>query len=275
MNRLALKQLLEQIKENKYVVPEDINPFDLSLEMLEYIGDIDSELRDDLIYATLFHWMTEDILTNEELRKLLNIATDDNHLFYKIGNIDDSIFTRTFSVLLVAVAIYRHRSKKYLSESELKDVLNKVLKFYDKDRDVRGYLDDDKGWAHGAAHGADALDELARCEEIDYEGLKEILDSIYRKININYYSYVHQEDERMVTAVVAVFERKVIEEDEIIKWIRSFKDVKYQNKYPEDMILRVNNKCFLRSLYFRLAKTSDFEAYVKTIKEVLDETSKF
>lgn len=29
-----------------------------------------------------------------------------------------------------------------------------------------------KGWAHGAAHGADALDEFARCEEVGYDGLK-------------------------------------------------------------------------------------------------------
>lgn len=277
MEKIALKKLLRNIRENDYVVPEGINPFDLSLEMMKYIGDTDSELRDLLIYSILFHWMTGDkgdVLTLEEDHQLLKIAIDDNHLFYGLGNTGDSVFTRTFSVLIIAVAIYKHRTNSYLSKEEVDNILDKVLKFYDEDKDVRGYIEG-KEWAHGAAHGADALDELARCKEIGYEGLKRILDSIYRKTNINYYSYIHQEDERMVTATLAAFERKLISDEEIIEWIRSFKDVKYQNKYPEDMTLRVNGKNFLRSLYFRLAKTSEFEAYVKVIKEVLDETSRF
>jgi hypothetical protein len=77
------------------------------------------------------------------------------------------------------------------------------LKFYNEDRDVRGFVEG-KRWAHGAAHGADALGEPAQCEIIGYEGLKEILDSIYKKININYYGYINNEDERLISAVKEV-----------------------------------------------------------------------
>lgn len=274
MERTALKEILTEIKENDYKVLEGIKPFDLSLDMMKYIGDIDGELRDRLIYSILFTWMIGDVLTSEEVHQLLNIALDDKYLLYGIGNMDDSVFTRTFSVLVIAVAIYRHRNDSYLSKEEVNKALDKVLKFYNDDIDVRGYIGP-KGWAHGAAHGADAIDELARCEEIGYEGLKSILDVIYKKVNINYYSYVHQEDERMVTPVSAVIERKVIKEEEIIEWINSFKNITYQNKYPEDMILRVNGKNFLRSLYFRLIRDAQYDGIVKVIREVLDEISGF
>ncbi|MGF7060641.1 hypothetical protein HNR33_004333 [Brassicibacter mesophilus] len=38
MEKQALKTLLRNIKDNKYAVPEGVNPYKLSLEMMDYIG---------------------------------------------------------------------------------------------------------------------------------------------------------------------------------------------------------------------------------------------
>ena len=46
MEKQELKELLKSIKENDYKVPQGVNPYELSLLMMDYIGDIDSELRD-------------------------------------------------------------------------------------------------------------------------------------------------------------------------------------------------------------------------------------
>ena len=88
-----------------------------------------------------------------------------------IGEINDTVFGRAFSVEVAACIIYKHR--KFLSDSDILKAFTTVLKFFNEDRDVRGFVEG-KSWAHGAAHGADALMELAQCQIIGCKGLKEI-----------------------------------------------------------------------------------------------------
>ncbi|MCY6370694.1 hypothetical protein [Clostridium ganghwense] len=40
MEKQALKELLKSIKENDYTVPEGVNPYQLSLTMMDNIGDM-------------------------------------------------------------------------------------------------------------------------------------------------------------------------------------------------------------------------------------------
>lgn len=274
MEKQELKELLKSIKENGYKVPEGINSYQLSLVMMDNIGNTDSELRDDLILSNLFTWINDGILSSKELYELLKIALDEQHILKGLGNINDSVFSRTFSTEIIAAIIYRHRRGKFISEGDIQKAFNTVLKFYNEDKDVRGYVEG-KGWAHGAAHGADALDEFARCEEIGYEGLKLILDAIYKKVNINHYGYIHFEDERIITAVKAILERKIVPIKEIEDWIRSFNKIEKTGMYPEDLVIEFNVNTFLKSLYFRLIDMPEYEKITNAIKEVLKEINRF
>lgn len=274
MEKNEFKLLLKSIKENGCTLPDGVNPLQLSLEMMDNIGDIDSELRDELILSILSKWINKGILSTEEVHQLLMTALDERHILRGLGKIDDSVFYRTFSVEIVAEAIYKHRNEKFISECDIQKAFNAVLKFYNEDKDVRGYIDG-KGWAHGVAHGADALDEFARCEEVGYQGLKRILDSIYNKVNTNYYGYIHFEDERMITAVKAVLEREIIPANEIVDWIGSFKKINKVGKYPEDLIIEFNVNVFLKSLYFRLNDKPQYQNITTVINEVLREISRF
>ncbi len=272
MEKQALKTLLRNIIDNKYAVPEGVNPYKLSLEMMDYIGDIDGELRNDLICYVLLEWIMTDVLTPEEAHDIFVIALDEKHTLNGLGEINDTVFCRTFSVEVASCIIYKHR--KFLSDSDILKAFNTVLKFYNEDRDVRGFVEG-KSWAHGAAHGADALMELARCQVIGYEGLKEILDSIYKKININYYGYINNEDERMISAVKAVLERDIIPVGEIEEWIRSFGNVEKTGIVPDFLFIEFNVTLFLKSLYFRLVDNTKYEQIAKIVKEVLKKTSRF
>ncbi len=274
MEKQELKQLLKCIKENQYKVPEGVNPYELSLKMMDSIGDIDSELRDDLILSNLFTWIDGNQLSNEQVCKLLWIALDEKHILKGLGNIDDSVFGRTFSSEIVAACIYRHRREKFLSKSDIEKAFDILFKFYNKDKDVRGYVEV-KGWAHGAAHGADALDEFAQCEEIGYERLKNILDTFYKKININYYGYIHFEDERIITAVKSILEREIIPIEEIEAWVKGFNKIEKVGRYPEDLVIDFNVNIFLKSLYFRLIDIPKYENIANTAREVLNEISRY
>lgn len=274
MDKQSLKLLLGRIQEDNYKVPKDVNAYELSLVMMDYIGDIDSDLRDELILSTLFSWITEGVLPQEETRRLLVIALDEEHLLKGLGNSDDTVFCRTFSAEVVASVISRHRSVKVLSKTDVQNALDSVLKFYSEDLDVRGYVEG-KGWAHGAAHGADALDELAGCDEIGYADLKRIMQAIYEKVNINHYSYIHFEDERMVTAVASVLNREIIPSDEIEDWIGSFRSAEKKGTYLENMA-QENNVCmFLKSLYFRLIDKPGYQQIADAAKAAIKEISRF
>lgn len=272
MEKQELKTLLSNIKDNKYAVPEGVSPYKLSLEMMDYIGDIDGELRNDLICYVLLEWIMTDVLTTEEAHDIFMIALDENHTLNGLGEIGDKVFGRTFSVEVASCIIYKHRN--FLSDSDILKAFNIVLKFYNEDRDVRGFVEG-KSWAHGAAHGADALLELAQCQVIGYEGLKQILDSIYKKIKINYYGYINNEDERMISAVKAVLERDIIPVGEIEEWIRSFGNMERTGILPDDLFIEHNVTLFLKSLYFRLVDNTKYKQLAKIAKEVLKKASRF
>ena len=204
----------------------------------------------------------------------MKLCLDNNHLFYNIGNVDDAVFTRTFSVLLLPIIVYIHRKKSFLTVEDLNMIKEKLIDYLKAEEDVRGYVLE-KGWAHGVAHTADALDELVKCSEIENNDLKAILHVIHQKITINNYVYINDEDERMVTAIVSILERRILAETDIINWLKGFSVINKIGRLPEDSMASINTKNFMRSLYFRLLKNEDYEKYTQIIKEVIDSISNF
>ena len=274
MEKKVLKTLLSSINDNGNIIPENMKPYDLAVACLEHIGDTDMELRDELILSILSNWIMNKDLSDNEVKDLLKIAIDSEHLLKGLGETNDTVFARTFSVLVVAAIIYRHRNNKFLSGDELQKAFLAVIQFYIEDWDVRGYVEE-KGWAHGAAHGADALDEFARCDEIGREDLLLIIDAIYKKVNISHYGYIHFEEERMITVVKAVFNRAILSSSEVEAWIRSFCNFEKTGIYQEDMVIEVNINSFLKSLYFRLIDIPEYQTYAANVKECLHQINRF
>lgn len=247
-----LLEKLRNIERNNYILEDNKNYFIYSLEMMDNIGSTNSILRDDLIYATLLHWISNGIFDFKELKYLLDISLDDDHLFYKLGEInEDSIFKRSFSVLVVALILHEHRKSPFLTNENLYDTKIQLIKYMIKESDLRGYIEI-KGWAHSVAHCADALDELSKCSIFNKNDLIEILHSIKVKVYISNYVYIDEESERMVSVVESIFKSKKLDSSEILDWIQTFtihcRDITYIEKFH----MKVNIKSFLRSLYFRI-----------------------
>ncbi|AWX57988.1 MULTISPECIES: DUF2785 domain-containing protein [Brevibacillus] len=247
---MNVKEKLIFIKENGYQAPPDTLPF--VLEMINEIGSLDATLRDDLIYTTLSHWIPGNSLTASELEQLIPIILDKNHLLFKVGETNtDSVFTRSFSMLVIPLLLMRHRESPFLSRENIHEIKEKVFFSVREERDYRGY-DEEKGWAHAIAHAADALDDLAQCSELDKNDLITILDLVYEKMTITDRIYSDGEDERMVTAIVSVMNRKVLSPSYVEKWIHSFGDVDKSSEFLPAFKQKINIKNFLKSLYFRL-----------------------
>lgn len=88
--RIKLMLDLQRIEKDEYQLREGEQHQDFLPLLLQYIGDPQPELRDNLIYSMFYMWIKEENrFSEEELRSLLTVLTDENHLFYSIGSEDD------------------------------------------------------------------------------------------------------------------------------------------------------------------------------------------
>ncbi|TQR34799.1 DUF2785 domain-containing protein [Brevibacillus brevis] len=255
--RMKLMIDLQRIEKEHYQLREGERTQDFLTLMLQFIGDPQPELRDELIYPTLYKWIYEDNrFTETELSTLLAILTDEHHLFYHIGSEgDQSVFTRTFSVLPVALIVRLHSKKPFLDYAEFQNLKHSLLRYYKEEKDLRGYLPEG-GWAHGASHGADALLELVKCPESDTAVQLEVLAAIEGMLHNGKQIFSDEDDERIASIVDTMIEEGLLPQQEIADWISGLtKCVDWPRSYVQT-IARVNSKNFLRSLYFRRGQGS-------------------
>jgi hypothetical protein len=259
MNRLPenersrLISYLQGASERDYAVGE-ADPDAVGL-MLQYIGDPDPFLRDELIYSALHQWICKlGYIDAGLLSEMLITVTDDNHLFYCIGNNeDDTVFTRTFSSLAVSLILSRHRQSPFLSAEMFAVTKERLLQYYKMERDLRGYVEG-RGWAHGAAHGADALDDLARCPECTASVHREILEAVKCMICNGSNLLCHQEDDRIANVIFSIHAAGLVTSAELENWIRGLLASLDEPDYYTRYVSMTNARNLVRSIYFRFLR---------------------
>lgn len=199
--REEISRLKVRLKESK------IDDVDLMLEaMLKHIGSGDAELRDALIYPTFMKMIDEELLTPKQVHYLFDSCLDDNHLFYKIGEENtDSVFTRSFSALVLVGLLYKDRDLKLLTDEKFRYVLSRSVAYLERELDTRGFVEV-KGWAHSIAHGADLLVAVVKHPNFKIDESKRILKAIQNCLLKNA-TYIDEEDERLVFIIEALFEK--------------------------------------------------------------------
>ncbi|QDZ99360.1 DUF2785 domain-containing protein [Lysinibacillus fusiformis] len=255
--RTKLMLDLQRIEKDEYQLREGEQHQDFFPLLLQFIGDPQPELRDNLIYPMFYMWIKEENrISEEELRSLLSVLTDKNHLFYHIGSEEDqSVFTRTFSALPIALIVQRHRQNPFFTQVEIEQLLHTMLRYYKEEKDLRGYLSEG-GWAHSASHGADVLAELVQCKECSTVMRGEILVAISEKLDNGRHIFSDEDDERLVNIVDAIIVKELLPHQEIADWISSLAQCCNLPRSRSQVITRVNNKNFIRSLYFRREQES-------------------
>lgn len=274
-SNLELKEKLLKIKASEWSVSGIENKYAFVLEMMPNLGSTDPVLRDELILELICKMINEKDITDEEVKDLLELIISDKHLFYSIGKKEeDSVFNRAFSVLILVCIINRHNTgaQPLFTEAEINRIHSVLIKYVNEEIDVRGYVRV-KGWAHSAAHTADALGEITHCKELVPLKLIEILVAIKNKVCINYYLFADFEDERLITAVINIIESKLVIEDEIITFIKSFGNIELISAYPEDYIIKSNRRNFLSALYFRLKRREELKTLCGAVETMINTTT--
>src|SRR5258706_12945740 len=245
------KEFWVSIVKNEYKIPEGHTLEALTQTLFSHLGSIDPELRDDIAYGIYANWLKREMFTKDEV---------DAHVDELLSNLDkgigetesDSVFLRTFSVLLLAEIIHNDNKKPLLEKDQIQSILTKGLWYLDAEKDPRGYIPV-KGWAHALAHTADLMLVLGKNRNTEKDDLEKILQSVANKLvhSMNWV-YIHGEDDRLANAVMMIFQRNLVTTDFLKAWLESFikPEKSWNGAYTDDGQAKAfhNSRNFLRSL---------------------------
>ncbi|WP_070119552.1 DUF2785 domain-containing protein [Bacillus marinisedimentorum] len=267
-----LKSILHKMKSGATALGGEVGKDVLVQAMMKHIGSTDSELRDRLIYSSFYYFIIEDNqLEHELLDELLDHCLSDL-LFKGIGeNGTDTVFTRAFTTLLIALILGRDNEDDFLSEQTVHTVKEKLIRYMNAEKDLRGFVPE-KGWAHSIAHAADAFDELAKNPKLGRKSYPDLLKPLWNKIFVSTSVYVHEEDERIITPIITMMENG-LETKEVVTLLQQMpEELSIQKEQLEEenyWILVFNCKTFLKSFYIKAGSIPKLRPLQKSIEKCL------
>ncbi|WP_409293957.1 DUF2785 domain-containing protein [Peribacillus sp. SCS-26] len=239
--------------------------------MIEHIGSVDSELRDKLIYSSFFELIIErNSLGQDVLTGLMEYSLD--HLLMKgLGeNGTDTVFTRAFTTLLMALILYRDGEEPFLSDDLFARASKDLMNYFMDEKDLRGYVPE-KGWAHSVAHASDAIDEMVKHPKFDRKLYPEILKLLLDKVLISESVYIHKEDERILHPILRML-AEGLDAGEVETLLQSLPERLREQKQellPEHYyFLEFNCAAFLKTFYLKLEDRSETGSLQETIREL-------
>ncbi|KMN46170.1 hypothetical protein VK90_05490 [Bacillus sp. LK2] len=266
-----LEEVLKEIQSGQTTWDEK-NKTDIVKAMINHIGSTDSELR-ELIYSSFSQLILDNELAHELLVEILDFCLSDL-LFKGIGeNGTDTVFTRSFTSLLIELILYKDNENQFLSQSIIYKAKDELIHYINLEQDLRGYVPE-KGWAHSVAHVADVCVELVKNEKIEQKYYSEILETLWKKIFYTKGVYIHNEDGRIIRPILAMLNRGLEIEgvEALIKGIPM--EMKCQKEELDDehyLFLKANCKLFLKSFYIEINSNSNLLSLQKNIETCLSE----
>ncbi|MGP4081138.1 DUF2785 domain-containing protein [Pseudalkalibacillus sp. R45] len=252
MNESELKKILKEIKPGETSWDEEKKRL-IVKSMINHIGSTDAELRDQLIYTTFYQLILE--------KNLLGIGEKGT----------DTVFTRSFSTLLIALILHKDNAENFLSVDTLIYIKEKLIQYITLEKDVRGYVSD-RGWAHSIAHVADTFDELIRSPKISEYVYPEILPPLLNKVFVSESVYVHNEDERILTPILEMLDNG-LDVKKIEEWLQelqiNLEDQKRKLACDKYWFLVFNIKTFLKTFYIKINSDNQYESIQNSIKHCL------
>ena len=278
MKQLAAdKQFLQAIVDNNNHIPDDIDYFLFLKALLQNFASTDPQLRDNLTYSVLAHAIidqdSQQKLTTSQVEDLLLTCIDEEHLFYHIGGAGtDTVFMRSFSLLIIAAILFADAKTPYLSEQVTRQAQTALLHYAKEEKDWRGYIKG-KGWAHAAAHLSDALDECAQNRYMVTPDREAVMSTI-RDLARLPEPLCYEEDDRLAFTAYRVIANQLVEEGFLEEWIESFfvqreQDIIANEQNLVSWVRASNAESVLRSLYFRLLWSNKAARLLEPISNVL------
>ncbi|MYV06293.1 DUF2785 domain-containing protein [Furfurilactobacillus milii] len=244
------RELTRLRKENPHTVNDS-----LLAAMLDNIGNLNSVLRDQLIYSLFAQWIDDGTISNEQAVWLLRQTQQRNLLFSGIHERqNDAIYARTFTTLLLTSLVARDARSPILTANMRTHLFEDATKYLQLEKDLRGLTE--HGWAHAFGHGGDLLYYVCYHPKFPTRLIPQALAGIYHGIMLPN-SFTAGEGSRLDNCLVALLAQDRITESQLLNWLRGVKGV---IALTADQSLQFNQKNKLINLCVSLAYKLRFES---------------
>jgi len=141
----------------------------------------------------------------------------------------------------LVILVYVHNRDQIFSEDTFQKLYNAFILYFKNETELTGY-NPKVGWMHAIAHSADLFAQIVKSKEVNEAMLQEILYLIQEKFLIDSYTYISDEDERMVTAMVTALKQEKLSEQFLLDYIASFEETPDPLTFPEKYTFQLNKK---------------------------------
>lgn len=241
----------ERILERDVAVPPDRPIGDLTVELVDLLGQADPHVRDELGRRIFVAWLDKGVYDD-----LLPGVGDGMCEGLTVGlgeDGTDTIFRRSSSVLILARVLDRDNVVRAVHPTTVLRWGDQGLGWFVRERDLRGHVPG-KGWAHAVAHGADFMRALALSRHLDEGGLMVILDAIADRLVAPTTHWLNQsEDDRLAHAMMALLHRNIVDIALLEPWVDRIATVWQSHPPDEPLPAHVGNAVrFVRALHAQL-----------------------
>ncbi|MEF2276721.1 DUF2785 domain-containing protein [Deinococcus sp. YIM 134068] len=204
-----------EVAANGYAVPEGLHPPDVLDELFGMLGSEDPEVRDTQAYSTLAHW-TRAGHFDTVLRELGDEAA--------YGLSHESVLVRSFSALVLSEAMSRVRLAPLLPGHIVAIWIECWMRWYPNEPDVRSF-EEDTGWIHTVAHGADVAREMALLPLMSNDDLRHLMENLTERLRSLPMHLSQMEDDRLALAMLAMLSCEDYEPEDIQEWSETFRQL--------------------------------------------------
>ena len=245
----------DQVISDGLAVPSDRPLDDLTADLTRMLGSPDPAERDDTAYATLAAWIERGVYDD-----LLPGLGDGMAAGLRVGlgqHEDDSVFRRSFSVLVLAECLTRDSDQTLVPETKIFEWGDRIATWYLRERDVRGHVAG-KGWAHAVAHGADAIGALGESPHLGAPEHQALLDVLGERLlrQPADVPLAAGEPDRMAAAAMQILRRGTLGADVLEPWVHRIGAAGNPYKGPVDhdpYASAAAPQAFLRALFVQLS----------------------
>ena len=225
--------------------------------MLDHIGHPDKEIRDSLIYETFARGLISGIFTEGQHAHIVNQSVERDLIHDRLPEALPATLTRSFTALLncLIVATDGDAESRYyesLADTERRYFFDSAQDYLAREIDYTGY-NDEYGWVHGFAHGADYLAAVVTHPKFDHQAMPQVWEFVIRLLRSLPVGFSAGEERRLAEPFFEAVCAGVLAPADLAAWIRATEltaEGKTAHAIDFERVRCFDN--FLASIYFHL-----------------------
>jgi hypothetical protein len=233
----------------------------LALALLDCLSDPDPALRDGVAFDALQNWMRTGRLDDVTLRSLrLKL------LALLAAPPDAAGFTQPFAALVLAEVARVDRQRGHLSDEERAALVTQGTRWLAEWRDARAY-DEQEGWRHGVAHGADLMLQLALNKRLQRAQADALLAAVASQVMPKGSgAWRHGETDRLAAPVFYLAQGPLLATADWDRWFTELAARRPRTPVSSATLAQKHNLgIFLNSLYVAVQEAGTLEVQARLL----------